>query len=305
MAHVPVECGIVVSEASFKWAAIQPKQGTYTFAAADRLMSYAAAHRLAVRGHNLVWQDYNPDWLAATAHPANAERVLTDYIARVAGHFRGRLVHWDVVNEPLEPEDGNPLGLRDGPWLRALGPRYHRHRLPRLRRDRSARAALRQRIRARLRLARPGAEARRRCSNCWPISCIAAFRCRRSACRRIWRPASSELDQNLLAKFCADVASLGLKIAITEMDVRDNREPADIAARDAGVAAQGKAFLDAVLPNPAVLGVVTWGLSDQRTWLDQQWPRKDGLPQRPLPLDAEMSRKPLWSAIGAAFGAPG
>src|SRR6185437_9534235 len=120
MAHVPIECGVVVSESSFKWAAIQAKQGAYTFAAADRLMSYAVAHGLAVRGHNLVWQDYNPDWLAATLTSANAERVLTDYITRVAGHFRGRLLHWDVVNEPLKPEDGNRLGLRNGPWLKAL-----------------------------------------------------------------------------------------------------------------------------------------------------------------------------------------
>ena len=114
-----------------------------------------------------------------------------------------------------------------------------------------------------------------------------------------------ELDQKALAQFCQDVASLGLKICITEMDVRDNREPADIATRDAGVAAQGKAFLDAVLANPAVIGVVTWGLSDRRSWLNKQWPRTDGLPQRPLPLDTDMIRKPLWTAIGQSLAASG
>ncbi|MBV9734295.1 MAG: endo-1,4-beta-xylanase, partial [Acidisphaera sp.] len=115
--------------------------------------------------------------------------------------------------------------------------------------------------------------------------------------------SETHLDQKVLAKFCADVASLGLKIVITEMDVRDNGLPADIPLRDAAIAAHGRAFLDAVLPNPAVIGVITWGLSDRRSWLDQSMPRIDKLPQRPLPLDADLQRKPLWASIAGALDA--
>jgi endo-1,4-beta-xylanase len=52
-----------------------------------------------------------------------------------------------------------------------------------------------------------------------------------------------------------------------------------------------------------VLGVLSWGLSDQRSWLNTKFPRPDGLAQRPLPLDDKMRRKRLWTAIGAAFEA--
>jgi endo-1,4-beta-xylanase len=44
-------------------------------------------------------------------------------------------------------------------------------------------------------------------------------------------------------------------------------------------------------------------LSDRRTWLNDSLPRDDKLAQRPLPLDAELRRKPLWNAIAAAFAA--
>ena len=111
----------------------------------------------------------------------------------------------------------------------------------------------------------------------------------------------NDLDQGVLAKFCSDVASLGLKIVITELDVRDNRVGGDVAVRDAAVASHARAYLDAMLSCPAVMGVLTWGLSDRRTWLDDTLPRSDKLPQRPLPLDADLQRKPFWDAIAAAF----
>ncbi len=111
----------------------------------------------------------------------------------------------------------------------------------------------------------------------------------------------NDLDQARLAKFCNDVASLGLKIVITELDVRDNRIAGDAAARDAAVASHARAYLDAVLSCPATMGVLTWGLSDRRTWLNDVLPRDDKQPQRPLPLDAAFARKPLWTAIADAF----
>ena len=113
------------------------------------------------------------------------------------------------------------------------------------------------------------------------------------------------LDQKVLNRFVQDIADMGLGVVVTELDVRDDRLPADIASRDIAVAAHARAWLDAVLPCPAVTGVLTWGLSDRRSWLNDTFRRPDGLPQRPLPLDADLKRKKLWEAMGAAFdGAP-
>ncbi len=304
LAHVRAECGMLVGEYSFKWASLQPQPGVFRFATAETLMAFAAANRQRVRGHTLVWHEANPQWLLDRLAPATGERLLTGYIAAVAGHFRGRLVHWDVVNEPIHPEDGPPFGLRDTPWLRALGPGYL---------DLAFHACA---------AADPGAlrminefggdyaidwQQRRRDKL---LELLAHLLARGVPVQAVGLQAHLDageraLNQTVLARFVADIASLGLKVVVTELDVRDDGLPADIAVRDAAVAAHARAWLDAVLANPAVLGVLSWGLSDRRSWLDQRFPRADGLPQRPLPLDASLRRKPLWSAIAAALaGAP-
>jgi endo-1,4-beta-xylanase len=43
--------------------------------------------------------------------------------------------------------------------------------------------------------------------------------------------------------------------------------------------------------------ISTWGLSDRSTWMRQYFKRGDGKPLRPLPLDANLDRKPLWSVL--------
>ena len=52
-----------------------------------------------------------------------------------------------------------------------------------------------------------------------------------------------------------------------------------------------------------MMGVLSWGLSDRRTWLNDEIPREDKLPQRALPLDADLRRKPFWTALADAFAA--
>ncbi|MEB3105012.1 MAG: endo-1,4-beta-xylanase, partial [Cyanobacteriota bacterium] len=59
--------------------------------------------------------------------------------------------------------------------------------------------------------------------------------------------------------------------------------------------------LRAVLPEPALKQITTWGLSDRDTWLNGAFPRSDGLPQRPLPYDANLQAKPARSSIAAAL----
>jgi endo-1,4-beta-xylanase len=111
-----------------------------------------------------------------------------------------------------------------------------------------------------------------------------------------------------LRRFLAEIAALGLTIEITELDVTDERAPADTARRDQLVADTYRRFLDAALDEPAVNLVVTWGLSDRHSWIVRRetnqikW-RGDGLPSRPLPFDTDLQPKPAFAAIAAAFAA--
>lgn len=299
-AIVRAECGMIASEWSFKWDTLQPQRGRFNFAPADALLAFAAKSQLRLRGHTLVWHEANPQWLEAALSPQTGEALLTNHVARVASHFRGRLPHWDVVNEPLHPEDGPPLGLRDTPWFRALGPGYI---------DLAFHSAAGADPGALLVLNEFGLDyaipwqERRRGALLELLSKLLAHGVPVQAVglQAHLDAAEPALNQTVLSRFVADIARLGLKVIVTELDVRDDRLPADIASRDAAVAAHARAWLAAVLPNPAVLGVLTWGLSDQRSWLNERFPRRDGLAQRALPLDAALARKPLWSAIAAAL----
>ena len=104
-------------------------------------------------------------------------------------------------------------------------------------------------------------------------------------------------------QFLQDVADLGLKIQVTELDVADNWLPTDLdlTARDRIVAEAYYDYLSVALDEPAVDTVVTWGLSDRYTWLSWFAPRQDGSAVRPLPLDRQLNRKLAWSAIAKAF----
>jgi endo-1,4-beta-xylanase len=300
MNHVPAECGMVVSEASFKWAQLRPRPDMFAYEQADMLMDFATRRGMQVRGHTLIWGSYNPEWLEKTLLPDNAERLLTDHIHAVAGHFRRRLVHWDVVNEVIRPQDNRPLALADTIWFKALGRSYidlafHACAAAdpgalRVLNEYGVEYATQDNRRRRGALLALLADLTHRGV---PVQAL-GIQAHLDAARR-------DLDQQGLADFCADIAALGLKIIITEMDVSDRWLPADIAMRDAAVAAHGRAFLDAVLPNQAVLGVLTWGLSDRRSWLNDALPRPDGLPARALPLDRDLRRKPLWHALAEAF----
>nr|AGU11297.1 Glycosyl hydrolase family 10 [uncultured organism] len=115
------EFDTVTPENVMKWEAVEPEQGRYDWAPADRLVDFARAHGQKVRGHTLVWHSQNPAWLTEDAFtPAQLRDLLRRHIFAEVGHFKGRIWAWDVANEVFN-EDGT---LRDSIWLRALGPGY-------------------------------------------------------------------------------------------------------------------------------------------------------------------------------------
>jgi endo-1,4-beta-xylanase len=111
----------VTPENVMKWQLVEPTQGQYDWAAADRLVDFARRIHATVRGHTLVWHNQLPDWLTGgTFTPDQLRALLRKHIRDEVGHFRGRIWHWDVVNEAFN-EDGT---LRDTIWRSNLGDGY-------------------------------------------------------------------------------------------------------------------------------------------------------------------------------------
>ena len=102
-------------------------------------------------------------------------------------------------------------------------------------------------------------------------------------------------------KFLRNVAKLGLKIMITELDVLDAKFPLDINRRDRLVAGIYEDYLNVVLAEKAVTTVINWGISDSHNWITETEPRRDRGQPRPLVFDRQMKPKLAWNAIARAF----
>jgi|GEM_PF-1615505 len=116
---------VVTAENVMKPENISKSANTYDYTAADKLMTWSKANNIAVHGHTLIWHQQSPAWLnkGDAANRASAKANLESYIANVAGHYKGQLISWDVVNEAFSDNtatfDGKDwrTGLRkDSPW---------------------------------------------------------------------------------------------------------------------------------------------------------------------------------------------
>ena len=109
--------------------------------------------------------------------------------------------------------------------------------------------------------------------------------------------AGRALDRDGLQALLAEIAALKLDVLITELDVIDYDLPASVSERDAMVAGMAGRFLESVREVVRPKAILTWGLSDRYTWVPIYFKRPDGMPNRPLPLDADLKRKPLFDVI--------
>jgi endo-1,4-beta-xylanase len=109
-------------ENAMKWESVEPTRGTYTWAQADKVVAFAEAHKQLVRGHTLVWHSQLPKWLSpdgstSTFSSDELKAILKKHIQDEAGRYRGRIWQWDVVNEAFN-DDGTP---RQTVWYKAWG----------------------------------------------------------------------------------------------------------------------------------------------------------------------------------------
>jgi len=100
---------------------------------------------------------------------------------------------------------------------------------------------------------------------------------------------------------------MGLEVYLTEMDVNeDDLLFNDVKQRDEIIARTYRDFLDVALANPAVKAMLTWGLSDRRSWLNDgptHHRKQPNRPQRSLPFDRDYRPKKAFFAIRDSFDA--
>jgi endo-1,4-beta-xylanase len=292
---IVANCDIIVPEGEMKWPDIHPARNRFDFEKADALVDFARQHDIEIRGHTLAWYGGMPDWTKEIASRHEAEAELVGHIETVVARYRDDIPSWDVVNEPLIdwPEDAN--SLRPSIWTRQLGADYIPIALKTTARvDPTTRLVLNE-----YDVEYQGGRfaARRKAL----IQLLRSLRDRDVPLHAVGLQShlfgDRKLDRDGLQAFLREVAALKFDVLITELDVIDHEFPADIGARDARVAATARDYLEMVCEVVHPKALLTWGLSDRYTWVPTWFKRRDGLPNRPLPLDADFKPKLLFDVI--------
>lgn len=297
-------CEIIAPEYEMKWRELAPSEGAYRWDASDRLVEWAREAGIACRGHTLWWHGSTPDWLTHVSPAVFAAAALA-HLEAVMTRYAGRLHSWDVVNEPLAEGDDVFAGLRDTPFSRAFGAGLMREAFRRAAEiDRAGTPLVLNEMGLEYKGPEAGAKRRamlrlleRERAAGTPIHCLGL--------QAHLDAADRPIAHKPLRDFLREVAALGVRLMVTELDVSDARCARDLRVRDAEVAAAYREFLDMVLDECEPVAVMTWGLSDKRTWLAEARPRADGAAVRPLPLDRDCRPKAAFRAVTRALRSKG
>ncbi len=113
----------LTAENVMKPNAFAQSKGSYSFDRVDSLLGQLPG--FAIHGHVLVWHSQSAAWLNNGLNRAQAKANMEEYIGRVAGHFAGKVISWDVVNEAFVDGIGGSPGdwrnhlRKDSAWYKA------------------------------------------------------------------------------------------------------------------------------------------------------------------------------------------
>ena len=274
----------VTPENEMKWGVVEPVRGTMNWRGPDAIVAWAKAHGFRLRGHTLVWHSQLPRWLTSGEFSAEEVKALMiSHIDAEMSRYKGAVYAWDVVNEVFEA-DGS---WRKSIWYDAMGPDF---------------------VRIAFETARKADPAAKLYINDYDIETAGPkMRALLDLVAKL-KQAGTPIDGvGLQSHFSvggvppdfeatlATFAGLGVNVAVTELDIRI-RLPADTTARDRQAADYGRVAA-ACRANLACVGVTTWGLSDEHSWVPSFF---SGFGDA-LAFDSDYNPKPAVTAIAAAF----
>lgn len=306
--HAIRGCQLLVPEYHGQWSAVEWRRGDPWYGNYDAICDFAEKHGQQVRGHSLIWEQMTPGWARDEMLSARDWTTIERHFATLLPRYSGRIHEWIVVNEMIDTEQGDH-GFRRTAFQRAYGNDYVRRALetahvldPRaklmindysLLYDNSVDEARRsQMLRLVERIKASGT----------PLDMVGI--------QGHLELRKGRIAQLKAARFIRDLSAMGVEVAITELDVLEDDLDGPVEARDARVAQAAQDLLEVVADQPAVGSVVTWGLSDTQSWLQDRLPATRaaqacspvdcGRMNRGLPFDGAMRPKPMHAALQRA-----
>ena len=290
----------LTAENIMKMDAMHPSEDSFNFIHADELLSFAANNELTVHGHVLVWHSQIPDWIRDFDGDSTAwVAMMENHVTQIATRYSGQLETWDVVNEAFN-EDGSYRGSADGDdsvWYKNIGESFIEKAFI------AARAA--------------DADVDLYYNDyniSWndakldaAVAMAADFQARDIPINGIgfqMHISADGPDKATFSKQLQKVVDLGLKVKITELDLRMNE--ANGSAFTPEIAElQKKRYFDVVsayletVPAAQRGGVSVWGLIDADSWLIDFWDSVDW----PLMFNDDYTPKPALQGFADALEA--
>lgn len=294
-----------------KMSYLHPSEDTYTFTDADQLVNFAADNGLTVHGHALVWHsDYQvPSFMNGFSGDWSA--MLTTHVQTIIEHFPETVVSWDVVNEAVDHETA------DG-WRHSLF--YEAFAAP-------AEGEIPEYIEVAFQAARDADADVELYYNDYDNT---ANTDRRDKTLQIAEKLNEQslidgvgfqmhvyMDYPSLSQFetaFQQVVDLGLKVKLTELDIPiinpysssaqpDSFGPEEAEAQRRRYCAVVTTYLETV-PEAQRAGVSIWGLTDDDSWLMEQFEQATGNQYEdvwPLLFNADFTAKPALQGVADAF----
>jgi len=299
---------LLFTEDDLLWYRLKPTPDSpLDFTYSDQIIQFAENHNQLVFGAHLVWDEgFGEGWTDDDLwgiSEKRARRLLFGTLRQVVSRYRGRVPIWSVCNEVIvNGTDRGHHGLRtDVPWINTIGPDYVAH---------AFREAHDIAPKAMLVLNDFGYET----VNQYGDRPLDKMNNTLKVIDRLLNDGvpvhAFGIQAHLLADrfherfharqyrhFLDELGNRGLKVLITEMDVLDDGLPKRAVRRDELIGDIYKRSLDVTLDSPDVAAVVSFGLSDRYTWLQEDYPRDDGARRRPLAFSNQLRVKPAYRAI--------
>ncbi|MHB8627695.1 MAG: endo-1,4-beta-xylanase [Aggregatilineales bacterium] len=278
------EFNLVVPENVMKMGPLRPTRDTFDFSDADTLVAFAEANGMKVRGHNLVWHQQLPAWLTQGQFSrAELLDILHQHIATVVGHYKGRILAWDVVNEAV----GDNGQMRSDLWSQGIGPEYI---------DDAFRWAHEADPNAKLFYNDYNGEGSGRKSD-MIYALVKDLKARGVPIDGVGLQMHVGIDHppnpTAVRANIARLGALGLQVQITEMDVKIQNGVGTPSERLVAQAEVYRQMLSVCLETPVCTAFLTWGFTDQYSWI----PGFTGHPDAPLPFDTNYAPKPAYWAL--------
>lgn len=280
----------------------------FNWASADRIVAFAKANNMTMRGHTLVWHSQTP---AAFFTDDKGNQLTKDqlyarlrvYMTAVMNHFKDVTFCWDVVNEAVSDKEGE-IYRTESPWYRICGKDYIGTAF-RIARSVNPNIKL---VYNDYNLVNP-AKLERTCTMLKelvdagvPIDAVGL--------QGHW---SNDITAEMLQTAIDRISAFGFKIQVTELDVTTYTAYHGDGAKnqvqetqpytkqvDDNLAESYKRFFEVLHKNAGkVTSVTFWGLDDGRTWLN-------GFPVRgrtdyPLLFDKELKPKKAYYSVKSIY----